>query len=64
MSFEDFVPTQEQADYDTTSVGHMVIHQQRQALKYMRLIEHEMPKLVGEHQFRSDVKRVYLSAAP
>lgn len=47
LPFEAFIPTQEEADYDTTAIGHMIIQQQRQDLKYMRLIEHEMPKLVG-----------------
>lgn len=32
---------------DTTSGGHMVLREQRQNLYYMRVIEHEMPKLVG-----------------
>lgn len=48
LPFESFIPTQEESDYDTTAAGHMILHQQRQDLKYMRLIEHEMPKLVGE----------------
>ena len=32
---------------DTTGVGHMILDQQRQLLHYMRLIENEMPQLVG-----------------
>jgi len=32
---------------DTTSGGHMQLRDQRQQLYYMRVIEHEMPKLVG-----------------
>lgn len=32
---------------DTTAVGHMMLDQQRQLLHYMRLIENEMPRLVG-----------------
>lgn len=32
---------------DSPSVGHLVLQQQRLLLNYMRLIEHEMPKLVG-----------------
>lgn len=32
---------------DTTSIGHNMLRQQRQNLFYLRLIEHEMPKLVG-----------------
>lgn len=34
---------------DSPSVGHLVLQQQRLLLNYMRLIEHEMPKLVGEY---------------
>lgn len=33
---------------DSPSAGHHMLMQKRLALKYMRLIEHEMPKLVGE----------------
>ncbi|KAI0304800.1 mitochondrial ribosomal subunit protein-domain-containing protein [Russula brevipes] len=32
---------------DPTSVGHLYLGQQRQNLHYLRLIEHEMPKLVA-----------------
>lgn len=32
---------------DTSSDGHRLLDQQRQVLYYFRLIEHEMPKLVG-----------------
>jgi hypothetical protein len=32
---------------EATAGGHMILRQQRQLLYYMRLIEHEMPKLVG-----------------
>jgi len=35
-------------DDDTTVAGHIMLRQQRQLLYHMRLIEHEMPKLVGE----------------
>ena len=35
-------------DNDTASAGHLMLRQQRQVLYYLRLIEHEMPKLVGE----------------
>ena len=35
------------AGKDTTSVGHMILDEERRLLHYMRLIEHEMPKLVG-----------------
>ncbi|KAF9076187.1 mitochondrial ribosomal subunit protein-domain-containing protein [Rhodocollybia butyracea] len=34
-------------DDDTTSGGHLMLREQRQTLYYMRLIEHEMPKLVA-----------------
>ncbi|CCL98286.1 uncharacterized protein FIBRA_00280 [Fibroporia radiculosa] len=34
-------------DDDTTMAGHLLFQQQRHALYYMRLIEHEMPKLVA-----------------
>jgi hypothetical protein len=33
---------------DTTVAGHIMLRQQRQLLYHMRLIEHEMPKLVGK----------------
>jgi hypothetical protein len=33
---------------DSSSTGHLYLAQQRQNLHYLRLIEHEMPKLVGE----------------
>jgi hypothetical protein len=33
---------------DASSAGHLYLMQQRQNLRYLRLIEHEMPKLVGE----------------
>ncbi|KAJ7293490.1 mitochondrial ribosomal subunit protein-domain-containing protein [Mycena rebaudengoi] len=35
------------ADDDTTSAGHLMLQGQRQVLYYLRLIEHEMPKLVA-----------------
>jgi small subunit ribosomal protein S35 len=34
-------------DDDTTVGGHLMLRQQRQLLYHLRLIEHEMPKLVG-----------------
>ncbi|KAJ7932488.1 mitochondrial ribosomal subunit protein-domain-containing protein [Mycena leptocephala] len=34
-------------DDDTASVGHLMLREQRQVLYYLRLIEHEMPKLVA-----------------
>ena len=42
----DLEPSAE--DDDTTVAGHIVLRQRRQLLYRMRLIEHEMPKLVGE----------------
>jgi len=35
---------------DPTSAGHLYLIQQRQNLRFLRLIEHEMPKLVGERE--------------
>lgn len=32
---------------DAPSSGHLILQQQRMLLNYLRLIEHEMPKLVG-----------------
>ncbi len=32
---------------EATSASHLALRQQRQLLYYMRLIEHEMPQLVG-----------------
>ena len=32
---------------DSPSAGHIVLQEYRQTLRYLRLIEHEMPKLVG-----------------
>jgi len=32
---------------DSPSSGHLMLREQRQILHYLRLIEHEMPKLVG-----------------
>lgn len=32
---------------DSPSGGHLILREQRQVLHYLRLIEHEMPKLVG-----------------
>jgi hypothetical protein len=39
-------------DNDASSAGHLYLMQQRQNLRYLRLIEHEMPKLVGERETR------------
>lgn len=35
-------------DDDIPSTGHMYLDQQRQVLHYLRLIENEVPQLVGE----------------
>lgn len=35
-------------EMDSPTAGHLILQNQRQMLHYMRLIEHEMPKLVGE----------------
>lgn len=45
---------------DTTTLGHEMLNEHRQTLYYMRLIEHEMPNLVGKlavsgHLFRFDL---------
>jgi hypothetical protein len=32
---------------DSPSAGHIMLQEHRQTLHYLRLIEHEMPKLVG-----------------
>lgn len=38
----------EERDRSPTIAAHLYLEQQRQALKYIRLIEHDMPKLVRE----------------
>lgn len=43
---------------DTSSVGHIYLLQQQQNLRYLRLIEHEMPKLVGESSADTSVDRL------
>ena len=40
------------ADDDVTSAGHILLRQQRQVLYYMRLIDHDMPNLVGAYTHR------------
>jgi hypothetical protein len=42
---------------DTSTLGHLVLREQRQRLYYARLIEHEMPKLVGKDPTRSNIPR-------
>ena len=43
---------------DTSSVGHIYLLQQQQNLRYLRLIEHEMPKLVGESSADTPMDRL------
>jgi small subunit ribosomal protein S35 len=43
------------ADDDTSSLGHLMLREQRKLLYYLRLIEHEMPKLVGERYASLDI---------
>jgi small subunit ribosomal protein S35 len=38
-------------DDDSASAGHLMLRQQRHVLYYLRLIEHEMPKLVGRFYY-------------
>lgn len=40
---------------DTTSAGHLALWRQREKLTYLRLIENEMPKLVGEYLLSSSM---------
>ncbi|KAF8507018.1 mitochondrial ribosomal subunit protein-domain-containing protein [Russula emetica] len=42
-SLDDIVETEN----DSSSIGHIYLAQQRQNLQYLRLIEHDMPKLVA-----------------
>ncbi|KAJ7786219.1 mitochondrial ribosomal subunit protein-domain-containing protein [Mycena metata] len=44
--YEDLLEA-EYADDDTPALGHLILREQRQVLYYLRLIEHEMPKLVA-----------------
>lgn len=46
VTFDDLDPAEVE---DASSLGHLVLQQQRQLLYYMRLIEHEMPQLAGEY---------------
>lgn len=41
--------TENETVADSPSLGHEILQMQREVLHYMRLIEHEMPKLVGEY---------------
>ncbi|KAF7347910.1 Cell division control/GTP binding protein [Mycena venus] len=44
--YEDILEAEFEDD-DTAAAGHLMLRQQRQVLYYLRLIEHEMPKLVA-----------------
>jgi small subunit ribosomal protein S35 len=48
-------------DDDSASAGHLMLRQQRQVLYYLRLIEHEMPKLVGEFFFLYPIFQPHLA---
>ena len=45
---EEKIPFEERSGHGSSSMGHILLRQQRHMLKYMRLIEHDMPKLVSE----------------
>lgn len=47
MISEDVI-SGELGDNGVSSIGHLLLRQKRQHLYYLRLIEHEMPKLVGK----------------
>ncbi len=44
--YEDIL-SDDYEDDDTVTLGHIQLQRQRETLHYLRLIEHEMPKLVG-----------------
>lgn len=47
MLFDDDADNENESDTNEgTSAGHLYLQQQRQVLNLMRLIEHDMPKLV------------------
>jgi hypothetical protein len=46
--FEDLTTDDEDPEHDISAAGHLWLRQQRRMLYYMRLIEHEVPQLVGE----------------
>ena len=48
ISEEDVMEGVNQGD-DTSAGGHMALRQMRQTLYYLRLIEHETPRLVGKY---------------
>ena len=43
---EQQIPFEEREGHGSSSAGHLLLEQQRHMLQYMRLIEHDMPKLV------------------
>jgi small subunit ribosomal protein S35 len=45
-TLEDLTPEDDMPE-DTTWAGHQLLAQNRRALYYMRLVEHEVPRLVG-----------------
>ena len=47
VTMEDLTHPDGDRQTDSTSFGHLQLQQQRQLLYYMRLIEYEMPQLVG-----------------
>ena len=53
-NIEEKIPYEERMGYGSSSAGHLLLQQQRHMLKYMRLIEHDMPNLVSEYR-QSDV---------
>lgn len=42
----DEIPVEERDGLGSSSMGHLLLRQQRQLLKYLRLIEYDMPNLV------------------
>jgi small subunit ribosomal protein S35 len=49
-NLDETIPYEERMGYGSSSAGHLLLQQQRHMLQYMRLIEHDMPKLVGAYQ--------------
>lgn len=48
---DEDIPWEERNDHGSSSAGHLLLRQQRHMLKYMRLIEHDMPNLVGKSMY-------------
>ena len=55
---EETIPYEERMGHGSSSAGHLLLQQQRHMLKYMRLIEHDMPKLVSECNARWEFQRL------